>query len=144
VSSRVLEIVARDFDGGFQFLYRELDGASIFVLRRQHRTRGHHLDEVGAAGKLASGCGTDLIGSVRHLVHARIVLDPASGDRQQPSGKEHARSNTPAELDGLAHRHLDIVPAAAIADRRGAAQESPFGGLCRIDGDECVGPGRHH
>ena len=81
MGSGVLEIVARDFDSSLQFLQRELDGVGVLVLRRQHRAGGHDLDEVGAASKLAAGCGANLIGSVRNLIHAGIILYASGGDR---------------------------------------------------------------
>ena len=47
VGSDVLVVVARDLDCGLQLLQGELDGARVFGLRRQHRPRRHHLDQVG-------------------------------------------------------------------------------------------------
>ena len=134
VGGDMLVVVARDLDGCLQFLQPILDGARILVLRRIQGAGGHHLDQIGAHGELLARGLAHFLDAVGGLVHAGIVVGRGGGDGQQPPRQEQTRSDALPGIDGVAHGHLDIVPAADIARRGDAAEQRA---LCRLRRVQC-------
>ena len=128
VGGHGLEVVVGHLDGGPELVERELDGAGVLGLRRQHRARGHHLDEVGALGELAAHRPPHGVGAVGHLVHARVVAHRGRRDREQPAGQEQPRPGDLARVDRVPHGHLHVVPSADVPGGGDARGERPLRG----------------
>ena len=86
-----LKLSCATFDGGAELLEAVLDGAGVLGLRRQHRPRGHHLDDVSAVGELATHGPPHGVGAVGHLVHAGVVVHRRGRHREQPACQEQPR-----------------------------------------------------
>jgi hypothetical protein len=153
VGGHVAAVVLGDPHGGGDLFLGELDGAGLLAFRRQHGAGGHDLDQVGALGELPAGRRHDGIGPVAEVVHAGVVVGAAGGDRQQLAGQVEARGRELAGRGRLAHGHLGVVPAAHVAHRGEAGQQSALGRLGGLQGDQGIlapsrfvdvrAPGRH-
>ena len=138
VSSDVLVVVMGDLDRRPQLVECELDGSRVLGLRRQQRTGGHDLDQVGAVGELPAHGGAHRVRSVGDVVHARVVTDRLGGDREQLAGEEHPWSGNLPGPHRVTHGHLDVVPAADVAHGRDARHHGAACGVRGVERDRRV------
>ena len=123
-----LEAGVGHLHGGPQLVEPVLDGPGVLGLRREHRARRHHLDQIGAVRELAADGPPHLVRAIGHLVHAGVVRDRGRGDGEEAAGEEEPWPGDLARVDGLPDGHLDVVPAADVPGRGDARGQRP---LCR-------------
>ena len=132
----LVETLALGHTGG-HFLRREM---RVFRAdtRRHHAAGRHQLDQVGAGIDLLAH-GLDHL--VRPVRDTAVAVTVSTGHADDLAGTEYARSDLGAAVAGIAHRQLQIILAATIAQRGDAAHQRGLRVLVGRHGDLAR---RHH
>ena len=125
--------LCRLFDDRLDFVQVELRNIPDIAVRK-HASGRENLDEIGVQLDVLSHQPAKAIRPVGNRAHANagVFLDPArdvvgvavaTGDRERLAGREHARPDDCAIVDGIADREVDARTAADVANRRKAVTQ---------------------